>query len=92
MPDDDDLYDLAEIFKVLAIRREQKILYVLLRRRCVCDIAQLFEYDTVGYFTSARILKQSKACEEQERGKAVLFLADGHMRSIIDQGYEHIKE
>ena len=40
MPDDDDLYDLAEIFKVFGDSTRIKILYVLFEAEmCVCDIA-----------------------------------------------------
>ena len=89
MPDDDDLYDLAEIFKVFGDSTRIKILYVLFEAEmCVCDIAQLLNISH-----QLRILKQSKLVKNRREGKAVFYsLADGHVRSIIDQGYEHIKE
>ena len=36
MPDEDELYDLAEIFKVLAIPRELRFFMYCLNRRCAC--------------------------------------------------------
>ena len=42
MPDEDVLYDLAEVFKVFGDSTRIKILYVLSESEmCVCDIAQL---------------------------------------------------
>ena len=93
MPDDDDLYDLAEIFKVFGDSTRIKILYVLFEAEmCVCDIAQLLNMTQSAISHQLRILKQSKLVKNRREGKAVFYsLADGHVRSIIDQGYEHIK-
>ena len=42
MPDEDQLYDLAEVFKVFGDSTRIKILYVQFEAElCVCDIAQL---------------------------------------------------
>ena len=42
MPDEEILYDLAELFKVFGDSTRIKILYVLFESEmCVCDIAQL---------------------------------------------------
>ena len=38
MPDEDQLYDLAEVFKVFGDSTRIKILYVLLRQNCVSVI------------------------------------------------------
>ena len=94
MPDDDDLYDLAEIFKVFGDSTRIKILYVLFEAEmCVCDIAQLLNMTQAAIAHQLRSLKQSKLVKNRREGKAVFYsLADGHVRSIIDQGYEHIKE
>ena len=40
-----------------------------------------------------RILKQSKLVKSRREGKSVFYsLADGHVRTIIAQGREHIEE
>lgn len=42
MPDEEILYDLAELFKIFGDSTRIKILYVLFEAEmCVCDIAQL---------------------------------------------------
>ena len=94
MPDEDELYDLAEIFKVFGDSTRIKILYVLIEQEmCVCDIAQLLNMTQSAISHQLKILKQSRLVKNRREGKAVFYsLADGHVRSIINQGLEHIEE
>lgn len=94
MPDENELYDLAEIFKVFGDSTRIKILYVLFEAEmCVCDIAQLLNMTQSAISHQLRILKKSKLVKNRREGKAVFYsLADGHVRSIINQGLEHIQE
>ena len=94
MPDEDELYDLAEIFKVFGDSTRIKILYVLFEQEmCVCDIAQLLNMTQSAISHQLKILKQSRLVKNRREGKAVFYsLADGHVRSIINQVLEHIKE
>ena len=94
MPSEDTLYDLTELFRIFGDSTRIRILYVLFEAEmCVCDIAQLLNMTQSAISHQLRILKQSKLVKNRREGKAVFYsLADGHVRSIIDQGYEHIKE
>ena len=94
MPDEDQLYDLAEIFKVFGDSTRIKILYVLFESEmCVCDIAQLLNMNQSAISHQLKILKQSRLVKSRREGKAVFYsLADGHVRTIINQGLEHIEE
>ena len=94
MPDEDELYDLAEIFKVFGDSTRIKILYVLFESEmCVCDIAQLLNMNQSAISHQLKILKQSRLVKSRREGKAVFYsLADGHARTIINQGLEHIEE
>ena len=94
MPDEDELYDLAEIFKVFGDSTRIKTLYVLFEQEmCVCDIAQLLNMTQSAISHQLKILKQSRLVKNRREGKAVFYsLADGHVRSIINQGLEHIEE
>ena len=94
MPDEDELYDLAEIFKVFGDSTRIKILYVLFESEmCVCDIAQLLNMNQSAISHQLKILKQSRLIKSRREGKAVFYsLADGHVRTIINQGLEHIEE
>ena len=86
--------DLSELFKVFGDSTRIKILYVLLESdMCVCDLAQILNMTQSAISHQLRILKQSKLVKNRREGKTVIYsLADGHVRSIISQGMEHIGE
>ena len=94
MPDEEVLYDLAELFKIFGDSTRVKILYALLEAElCVCDIAKLLEVSQSAVSHQLRILKQSQLVKSRRDGKSVFYsLADDHVYRIINQGFEHIKE
>ena len=94
MPPDETLYDLAELFKVFGDSTRIKILYVLLENElCVCDIAQLLGATQTAVSHQLRVLKANKLVKFRREGKIAFYsLADGHVRSIIGQGLEHVGE
>ena len=94
MPEEDKLYDLAELFKVFGDSTRIRILYVLFEAElCVCDIAQTLNMTQSAISHQLRILKQSKLVKNRREGKQVFYsLADDHVRTIIAQGREHIDE
>ena len=94
MPDEEDLYDLAELFKLFGDTTRIRILYVLFESEmCVCDIAELLHMTQSAISHQLRLLKQFKLVKNRRDGKTVYYsLADDHVRSIIGQGMEHIKE
>lgn len=94
MPDEEILYDLAELFKIFGDSTRIKILYVLFESEmCVCDIAQLLGMSQSAISHQLRALKQSKLVKYRRDGKTVFYaLADAHVRTILDQGMEHVAE
>jgi ArsR family transcriptional regulator len=94
MPDEEILCDLAELYKVFGDSTRIKILYVLLEAEmCVCDIALLLGLSQSAISHQLRVLKQSKLVKYRRDGKTVFYsLADDHVRTIIDQGIEHVAE
>ena len=94
MPDEEILYDLAELFKLFADSTRIKILYVLFASElCVCDIAQLLNMSQSAISHQLRALKQAKLVRYRREGKQVFYsLADGHVRTILGQGMEHVAE
>ena len=94
MPEDEILYDLAELFKIFGDSTRIKILYVLFESEmCVCDIAKLLGMTQSAISHQLRSLKQSKLVKYRREGKTVFYsLADGHVRTILGQGMEHIAE
>jgi ArsR family transcriptional regulator len=94
MPDEDTLYNLSELFKIFGDSTRIKILYVLFESEmCVCDIAQLLQMTQSAISHQLRALKQSKLVSSRREGKTVFYaLADSHVRTILDQGMEHVSE
>ena len=94
MPDEEILYDLAELFKIFGDSTRIKILYVLFESEmCVCDIAQLLGMTQSAISHQLRALKQSKLVKYRREGKTIFYsLADGHVRTILGQGMEHVAE
>ena len=92
MPDEDELYDLAELFKVFGDSTRIRILFVLFQSEmCVCDLAQSLNMNQSAISHQLKILKQAKLVTGRREGKSVIYsLADEHVRTIIDQGREHI--
>ena len=94
MPEDEKLYDLAELFKMFGDTTRIRILYVLFESEmCVCDIAELLKMTQSAISHQLRLLKQAKLVKNRREGKTVYYaLADDHVRTIIYQGMEHIEE
>ena len=94
MPEEEKLYDLAELFKMFGDSTRIRILYVLFEAEmCVCDIAELLGMTQSAISHQLRLLKQAKLVKNRREGKTVFYsLADDHVRSIIYQGMEHIEE
>jgi len=94
MPQEEKLYDLAELFKIFGDSTRIRILYVLFEAEmCVCDIAEVLGMTQSAISHQLRLLKQAKLVRNRREGKTVYYaLADDHVRTIIFQGMEHIEE
>ena len=94
MPSEDILFDLSELFKVFGDSTRIRILYCLFASEmCVCDIATLLNMTQSAISHQLSVLKKSKLVKSRRDGKIVFYsLADGHVRTILDQGVEHVTE
>ena len=94
MSDENMLYDLAELFKVFGDSTRIRILFALFESEmCVCDIADSLQMTQSAISHQLRILKQSKLVGARREGKQVIYsLADDHVRTIINQGWDHVTE
>ena len=94
MPEETELYDLAELFKVFGDSTRIRILFVLFEAEvCVCDLAKVLNMTQSAISHQLRILKANKLVNSRREGKSVFYsLADGHVRTIIAQGRVHIEE
>ena len=93
-PSDEELYDLAELYKVFGDSTRVRILYALLESEmCVGDMAQLLGLTPTACSHQLRVLKNSKLVRFRREGKIMFYsLADEHVRSILALGMEHILE
>ena len=94
MPEETELYDLAELFKVFGDSTRIRILFVLSSAEvCVCDLARVLNMTQSAISHQLRILKQNKLVKSRREGKSIFYsLADGYVSTIIAQGRDHIEE
>lgn len=94
MPDEDSLYDAAELFKVFGDSTRTNILSALMESElCVCDLSELLNMTVSAVSHQLRILRHSKLVKSRRSGKEVFYsLADDHVRGIFALAMEHIKE
>ncbi len=94
MPEEELLYDLAELFKVFGDSTRIRILYALsASEMCVCDIAALLGMTQSAISHQLRILKSASLVRHRKDGKVVFYsLSDSHVADIFAQGLEHVKE
>ena len=60
---------------------------------CVCDIAALLGMTQSAISHQLRALKNARLVKARREGKTVFYsLADDHVKTIIDQGLEHVTE
>lgn len=91
---DEEIFDLAEIFKVFGDSTRIKIINALMMRElCVCDIAAITNSTPSAISHQLRVLKQAKLVKYRKEGKAVFYsLDDEHVKEIFEKGREHIEE
>ena len=94
MPDEEILYDLADLFKVFSDTTRIKILYSLMPGELrVADIATAIGATQSAVSHQLRILKASRLVKFQRDGKNVMYsLADDHVYTMLAQGMSHICE
>ena len=94
MPAEELLCDLSDLFKVFGDTTRMRILYSLFESElCVCAITELLGMTQSAISHQLRALKNARLVKSRREGKTVFYsLADDHVKTIIDQGIEHVKE
>jgi len=92
MPAEEQLYDLAELFKVFGDSTRIKIICALFEAEmCVCDIACLLNMSQSAISHQLRVLKQARLVKRRREGKIIYYsLDDEHVEHIFQQGMNHI--
>ncbi|HAN58478.1 MAG TPA: transcriptional regulator [Erysipelotrichaceae bacterium] len=91
---EDELGDLAELFKMFGDSTRIKILYDLFDgEKNVSEITEDLDMTQSAISHQLKILKTSKLITSRREGKAMYYcLADDHVKTIIAMGKEHIEE
>ena len=74
LPEETELYDLAELFKVFGDSTRIRILFVLFEAEvCVCDLAKALNMTQSAISHQLRILKQNKLVKSRREGKSIFY-------------------
>ncbi|MDP4153059.1 MAG: metalloregulator ArsR/SmtB family transcription factor [Bacillota bacterium] len=94
MPDEEELYDLAELFKVFGDSTRIRIIQTLfLSEMAVGEMAAALQMTQSAISHQLRVLKQAKLVKYRKVGKVAYYsLSDDHVKQIFDQGLSHIQE
>lgn len=94
LPDEDTIFELAELYKIFGDHTRIRILCVLWEHElCVCDIAKLLSMTQSAISHQLRVLKSARLIKFRRDGKTVFYsLADEHVRTLINCAIEHIRE
>ena len=94
MQEETEYVDLASLFKMFGDGTRVKILHALeLNEMCVCDLAALLGMTKSAISHQLRALKNARLVKGRREGKTVFYsLADDHVKTIIDQGLDHVAE
>lgn len=91
---DEMVCDLADLFKIFGDTTRMRILFSLLENDlCVSDISERLGMTPSAISHQLKVLKDSNLVGNRRAGKTIFyFLADGHVRTIVAQGFEHLVE
>ncbi len=91
---EDDMYDLAELFKIFGDSTRIRILFSLYDGDLnVTDLTERLSMTQSAVSHQLKILKTNKLIRSRREGKAIFYsLADEHVHAILEIGMDHIKE
>ena len=94
IPTEEELYDLAELFKVFGDSTLIRILFQLFDKELsVGELADLLNMNQSAVSHQLKVLKQAKLVKNRRDGKSIIYsLDDEHVRTIIAMGIDHIEE
>ena len=92
--DEEELLELADLFKMFADSTRIKILYDLFDgEKNVTEICEDIDMNQSAVSHQLKALKTSKLVRSRRDGKAIYYsLDDDHVKTIIEMGKEHIEE
>lgn len=93
-PDESELGELADFFRIFGDRTRLRILYALAKNElCVCDLAKLLGASQSAVSHQLQVLRSHRLVKYRREGKTVFYsLDDEHILSILDIGIKHLEE
>ncbi len=94
LPSSTDTDNIALFFKGLGDSTRQKILQALLiEELCVCDLSTITDMSISAISHQLRMLRDLAIVKSRRVGKMVYYsLADEHIRTLMQQTADHLKE
>ncbi|MCI8467945.1 MAG: winged helix-turn-helix transcriptional regulator [Eggerthellaceae bacterium] len=94
MPDDELLFDVADLFKAFSDTTRIKILFALMGHdRTVGEITDIVGCTQSAVSHQLRTLKQARLVRAARAGKNVIYsLSDDHVFTMLAQGITHVCE
>jgi DNA-binding transcriptional ArsR family regulator len=94
MPEQADLNELADLFKLFSDSTRISILWALSESElCVCDLCALLKMKQPAVSHQLKNLKQARVVKARRDGKVIYYsLDDDHIRKLLNLGTEHMRE
>ena len=94
MPQEEDLIEVAELFKAFGDPPRAKIICALSQSElCVGDLALLLEMNQSAVSRQLRLLKQARLVKTRRDGKVRFYsLADEHIQEMFKVAFDHVME
>lgn len=91
---EEDIYDLADFFKVFGDSSRLKVLWALRKGElCVTHLAEHLCMSTPAVSHQLKILRQTHLVRVRREGKNIYYtLEDDHVQKILELGLEHTYE
>ena len=92
--DEDELIEMAELFKMFGDSTRSKILSLLFEgEKCVQEITEASGSSQSAVSHQLRLLKQARLVRSRRSGKQIFYtLADDHVKTILGMAKEHLEE
>ena len=94
LPSAEEQEGLSELFRMFADPTRLRILTVLqVSDMCVCHIAEVLVMTVSAISHQIRILKNARLVTARRVGKSMIYsLADDHVRVMMKNGTDHVRE
>lgn len=94
IPEQEVLYELADLFKIFGDSTRLRILYTLFDdEHSVGEIAEGLNMEQSSISHQLRVLRTNKLVKVRRDGKQIYYsLDDDHVKKIIEMGLDHVLE